>query len=106
MGNPNTCIVLRGSYTDGPNYTHVKEARTLCEQHHIRPLVMVDTSHGNSNKDPGKQHYIIKYVMGEDSDVMGFMIESNLRGGNQSLADEDQLQYGVSITDKCSSWED
>jgi 3-deoxy-7-phosphoheptulonate synthase len=37
--------------------------------------------------------------------IVGFMIESNLCAGNQSIpADLRQLQYGVSVTDKCVDW--
>lgn len=37
--------------------------------------------------------------------IMGFMLESNLRAGNQALAaDRSALAYGVSITDACIDW--
>jgi 3-deoxy-7-phosphoheptulonate synthase len=36
---------------------------------------------------------------------MGFMLESNLHAGNQSVrGDREGLAYGVSITDGCIDW--
>ena len=38
--------------------------------------------------------------------IMGFMLESNLAGGNQPLArGREGLRYGVSVTDACLDWE-
>ena len=33
------------------------------------------------------------------------MLESNINPGNQSLGNIEDLEYGVSITDKCVGWE-
>ena len=38
--------------------------------------------------------------------IMGLMIESHLKGGNQKLtSDLSQLEYGKSITDGCLDWD-
>jgi 3-deoxy-7-phosphoheptulonate synthase len=34
------------------------------------------------------------------------MIESNLKEGNQKMVSGQPLEYGVSVTDACISWED
>jgi 3-deoxy-7-phosphoheptulonate synthase len=41
-----------------------------------------------------------------NDEIVGLMLESNLREGQQSLgSDPSQLEYGVSITDGCISFE-
>ena len=37
---------------------------------------------------------------------MGFMLESNLAGGNQPIVrGREGLRYGLSVTDACVDWE-
>ncbi len=37
---------------------------------------------------------------------MSLMVESNIGAGNQKILDDhSQMQYGVSVTDKCIDWE-
>ena len=38
--------------------------------------------------------------------IVGLMLESNIKEGNQSLGDPSKLEYGVSITDACIGWEE
>jgi 3-deoxy-7-phosphoheptulonate synthase len=68
--------------------------------------VMVDCSHGNSNKDYRRQSEVLTAVADQvrhgSTSVLGVMLESNLVEGNQKLpADLSQLAYGQSITDAC-----
>ena len=43
---------------------------------------------------------------GNDS-LVGVMLESNINAGAQKLGpDPSTLEYGISITDSCISWED
>ena len=71
---------------------------------------MVDCSHANSNKQPELQPLVVENVAnqileGNDS-IIGLMVESNLKAGNQSIPDNlDDLEYGLSITDGCIDWE-
>jgi len=44
-------------------------------------------------------------VAGGDRRIMGLMIESHLHEGRQDLKPGQLLQYGVSITDACISFE-
>jgi 3-deoxy-7-phosphoheptulonate synthase len=105
-GNKGCHIILRGS-NKGPNYDEaaVKEAIALLEKNNLPPHLMVDCSHGNSNKDFNRQPIVAEDVaqqMAKGSHAIGgVMIESNLHEGNQKKPEA----YGVSITDACISWE-
>lgn len=105
-GNPLTHLVLRGG-KGGPNYTphHLDATATALRQAGLVPRVMVDCSHGNSNKDYRQQPAVLR-VLGEqilagESSVFGVMLESHLQAGAQPLSTPTSLAYGVSITDGC-----
>ena len=71
---------------------------------------MVDCSHAQTGKDYARQPDVLADLVDQiragNRSIMGFMIESNLKAGNQKLAHgRDGLQYGVSITDACIDWE-
>jgi len=68
--------------------------------------VMVDCSHGNSNKDYRRQGEVAAQVAAQlragSGHVMGVMLESHLVAGSQKIpSDLSQLTYGQSITDAC-----
>jgi len=45
--------------------------------------------------------------MAPNPSIIGFMMESNLFEGKQGIPDDHaRLQYGVSITDPCISWDE
>ena len=106
-GNQYGHVVLRGG--DGkPNYDSVNVAvceRALSEAG-LRPNIMVDCSHSNSNKDPALQPLVAENVANQilegNTSIIGLMIESNLHAGRQDIPDDPStLQYGVSDTDPC-----
>ena len=71
--------------------------------------IMVDCSHGNSDKDhkkqPGVFENVVRQRVSGNEKIVGVMLESNINGGNQSLGgDINSLEYGVSITDACVEW--
>jgi hypothetical protein len=72
--------------------------------------LMVDCSHGNSQKDHRKQPLaaaeVCRQVAAGSRRVFGVMVESHLVGGNQKEGPLETLVYGQSITDACLSWED
>jgi 3-deoxy-7-phosphoheptulonate synthase len=110
-GNPNCHLILRGGST-GPNYDEdsVQEAAQALNKNGLLPSIMVDCSHANSSKDPSRQPEVLKDVIaqakGDQSPVMGVMIESNLVDGAQSFPRPlNELTYGQSITDGCIGWE-
>ncbi len=110
-GNPHGHMILRGG-REKPNYdaASVEEAQQALEKAGLPPVVMVDCSHANSRKDFHQQPVVCRNVVQQRAEgndgIIGVMIESNIHEGNQKLGDDpSQLQYGVSITDACISWE-
>jgi len=110
-GNKYGHVVLRGG-NDKPNYDSVSVA--MCEQEldkaGILPNIMVDCSHANSNKNHELQPLVVNNVTHQILDgnksIIGIMVESNIKAGNQKiLADHSQMEYGLSVTDKCIDWE-
>jgi len=109
-GNPDVHIVLRGG-SKKVNYhpediAHTEESLLKSG---LFPTIMVDCSHGNSNKDYQKQpevlESVVQQVVDGNNSISGVMIESNLEAGSQKIAsDLNQLKYGVSITDACIDW--
>ena len=54
----------------------------------------------------GKFTDVVKQRAEGNAALIGLMVESYLKEGNQPLPkDRSQLQYGVSVTDACISWE-
>jgi 3-deoxy-7-phosphoheptulonate synthase len=106
-GNPYGHLVLRGGGS-GTNFhpEAVAEAARQLQAADLPHRVMVDCSHGNSNKDYRRQgealEAVAEQVRGGSSDVLGVMLESHLVAGNQKLGpDPARLTYGQSITDAC-----
>jgi len=113
-GNPYTHLILRGG-NNGSNYDEVsiREAQALLDSKGLHRKIMIDCSHGNSNKDHKRQPYVLESVVGQiiegNEDIIGFMMEVNLKEGKQKnpadLSDEERkvygLEYGISITDAC-----
>lgn len=108
-GNPYGHLILRGGRS-GPNYdaATVREASERLEAAGLSPRLMVDCSHANSNKDYRKQSIVWNDVVAQRAEgnrnIMGLMLESNLKPGNQKLEDPSNLEYGLSITDACIDW--
>lgn len=105
-GNPDGHVILRGGKQ--PNYDSVNVA--MCEQElskqQLEPGIVVDCSHGNSNKDYRRQPLVADNVFNQICDgnksIIGIMLESNINAGNQSTnVPFDELAYGVSVTDAC-----
>lgn len=110
-GNPDSHVVLRGGRI-GANYgpEHVSTACETLRKNGLSPIVMVDCSHANSGKDPKKQPTVWKSILEQRAsgrrEIIGAMIESHLKLGAQPLGtDLSRLEYGMSITDACMSWE-
>lgn len=110
-GNPDVHIVLRGG-SRKPNYLpeDILHTEEILKKNGQLPTIMVDCSHGNSNKDYKRQPEVLEQVISQvvagNQSISGLMIESNLEEGNQKVpADHTQLKYGVSITDACINWE-
>ena len=111
-GNPDGHIVLRGG-NSGPNFGPVAMAQA--RQHFmaagVRPQLIVDCSHGNSNKEHAKQSRVLKDVVKQrragSEHIIGCMLESNINPGSQPIeGSPSALRYGVSVTDPCIGWEE
>ncbi len=111
-GNDAAHIILRGG-NGQPNYDSVNIA--MCEETlrkaGLPESIMVDCSHGNSNKDfhlqPLVAEDVVNQIIGGNKSIVGIMLESSLKEGNQKIpTDLSELEYGVSVTDACIGWED
>src|SRR6202041_3808394 len=109
-GNQHAHIVLRGG-GGRVNYDAVSIAlaeRQLA-QANLPTGIVVDCSHGNSNKDPSVQPLVaencVAQIVDGNRSIVGLMLESHLKAGNQPISkDLSTLEYGVSITDPCIDW--
>jgi 3-deoxy-7-phosphoheptulonate synthase len=111
-GNDCGHLILRGG-DNGPNYyeEEVEDAVNSMVKMNVNPSIVIDCSHANSRKDYTRQKRILRSVVDQvvlgQRAIKGFMIESNLFEGCQSITDDlKQLKYGVSVTDPCLGWED
>ena len=110
-GNPYTHIILRGGRNQ-PNFRQrdIDFADQLLTKGGFQSAIMIDCSHGNSGKNPFKQADVLKSILRSRrkgyKNIIGFMLESNLREGKQEIPEDlNQLAYGLSITDACIGWE-
>ncbi|WP_309494756.1 3-deoxy-7-phosphoheptulonate synthase [Phormidium yuhuli] len=111
-GNDYAHIILRGGGGQ-VNYNAESIARVEAELKAagLPPRLVVDCSHGNSHKDHRRQagvfQNVVEQIQAGNSSIVGMMLESNLFEGNQTIpGDLNDLRYGVSVTDKCLSWQD
>ncbi|HBA89480.1 MAG TPA: 3-deoxy-7-phosphoheptulonate synthase [Geobacter sp.] len=110
-GNPDVHMVLRGG-SKKPNYSpeDIAKSEEMLKKAGLNPTLMVDCSHGNSEKNFAKQPEVLNSVVDQivagNRSISGVMIESYLKEGNQPMPKNlSELAYGVSITDSCISWE-
>ncbi len=107
-GNSDAHIILRGGKE--PNFypDAIQQTLTALTEADVNDSIMVDASHGNSQKQFKKQIDVVENVALQISDgndsLRGLMLESHLIEGNQSI--KDNLVYGQSITDACMNWDD
>jgi 3-deoxy-7-phosphoheptulonate synthase len=116
-------------YTGGNNYGHVvlrggngmpnchpetvKHTLELLAKKNLPQAIIVDCSHGNSEKKYERQEEVAYKVLNQIKSglggIVGMMLEANLYEGRQpepKNADEvSRLKYGLSITDGCIGWE-
>ncbi len=109
-GNNDTHIILRGGKRPNYDSESVNLAAQEMENAGLTPRLMIDFSHANSHKQYQKQIDVGRDVAGQvsygDLRIIGAMIESHLKAGNQSLTPGAPLVYGQSITDACLGWDD
>jgi 3-deoxy-7-phosphoheptulonate synthase len=112
-GNEHGFVILRGG-TRGPNFDKesVQAAKKTLQDKGQNQAIMIDCSHGNSQKNHNNQPKVAKVIADQlregETSIIGVMIESNINEGNQKVPAEGPsgLKRGVSITDACINWED
>ncbi len=107
-GNETGHVILRGT-KDGPNYSaaHIADTTAELRRRGLPDVVVVDASHGNSQKNHLRQrdvvHDLAGQIAGGQTAIRGVMLESNLAAGRQHLDQRrpGALEYGKSVTDAC-----
>ncbi len=105
-GNDTGHVILRGD-AEGPNYSaaHVADTKRRLAARGLPEVLVVDASHGNSQKDHLRQIQVVRdlagQVAGGEQGIRGVMVESNLVAGRQDLDRAGSLTYGQSVTDAC-----
>ena len=107
-GNNDTHIILRGGKVPNFDKESVEQTLTALKEAEVNESIMIDASHGNSQKKFKQQIPVIEsicqQITGGNNNIKGVMIESHLNEGNQKITEK--LNYGQSITDACMGWED
>ena len=99
-GNPDRHLILRGGRS-GPNFSAEAVARAaavVAGEKLARP-VLVDCSHDNAGRDHTRQGAVCREVASQmrtgTGGVLGVMLESNLRPGQQEFRPGARLRRGV-----------
>ncbi|OQA75099.1 MAG: Phospho-2-dehydro-3-deoxyheptonate aldolase, Phe-sensitive [Lentisphaerae bacterium ADurb.Bin242] len=110
-GNPYCHLVLRGgkekSNFDASSIVRTKEKLSKA---HARTKILIDCSHGNSGKDPRRQHLAFEEALRQrlygEKAIFGMMLESFLKPGKQTLHENQTPDPEISVTDGCISFEE
>jgi len=110
-GNQYGHVILRGGNQPNFDVDNVMLVEAELKKSGLPPRIVIDCSHGNTNKNyklqPVVFENVIQQIIDGNTSIVGVMLESNLYEGNQSLTGERQdLKYGVSVTDQCIGWEE
>lgn len=111
-GNTDAHIILRGGSRTGPNYEAaiVEPILEQLKEYGLPPHVIVDCSHGNSNKDYTRQGEVARNLAAQitagQRGIAGVMLESHLVAGRQDYNPHGDNTYGQSITDGCIDFEE
>jgi 3-deoxy-7-phosphoheptulonate synthase len=106
-GNESCHVILRGGSRTGPNYTaeRIEPVSAALARAGVPARLMVDCSHGNSERDPNRQAVVAsdlaRQIAAGSKHIFGVMLESHLVAGRQDQQPGVPLVYGQSITDAC-----
>jgi 3-deoxy-7-phosphoheptulonate synthase len=107
-GNSDAHIILRGGKEPNYDADSVSETLIALKEAEVNESIMIDASHGNSQKQFKRQLPVVESISDQIADgnknIKGVMIESHLVEGNQKISEN--LTYGQSVTDGCVGWED
>jgi 3-deoxy-7-phosphoheptulonate synthase len=117
LGNSYARIILRGGNgrkdeAGNPLYVPNYDAKTVADvqakltKKGMSPGVIIDCSHGNSEKDYRKQPVVFENVLGQitggNNNILGMMLESYINAGSQKIPKNiNDALPGISITDAC-----
>ena len=110
-GNAYAHVVLRGSTTQ-TNYDceTIERTHTSLKQSQLIDRVLIDCSHGNSQKNHLQQIQIIRAlsqrIQQKNEPILGVMLESHLVAGKQAWTPHQPMRSDQSITDACIGWSD
>jgi len=109
-GNEDCHVILRGGRKPNFDAASVEAACREAAAAALACRLMIDASHGNSQKKPENQPAVVAVIADQlaagDTRICGVMIESHLQAGRQDLVHGKPLVYGQSITDACIGWDD
>ena len=108
-GNPFGHVILRGGRRPNYDTASVDAACADLAKAGLAERLVVDFSHGNSQKDHRRQLDVADDVCDQlrrgRTGIAGVMIESFLTEGRQDVVDGCAATFGQSITDACIGWE-
>ncbi len=109
-GNQFCHVVLRGGKQ--PNYfpSDIQDATQKLTKQKLPTQLMIDCSHGNSQKKHKNQlivgESLCQQISQGKKNIAAVMIESFLEEGRQDIQHTTPLNYGQSVTDACIHWQD
>ena len=108
-GNGDCHVILRGGRVPNYDAASIDATWQVMSGAGVATCIMIDASHGNSNKRPENQVPVVESIAAQveagDARIGGVMLESHLVAGRQDLVPGKPLVYGQSITDGCVDWQ-
>lgn len=108
-GNPHGHVILRGGRRPNYDTASIDAACAELAKAGLPERLIVDFSHGNSQKDHRRQLAVAEDVGDQlrrgRTGIAGVMVESFLAEGRQDVINGHAATFGQSITDACLGWE-
>ncbi|MDL5033540.1 3-deoxy-7-phosphoheptulonate synthase [Pelomonas sp. APW6] len=109
-GNPDAHLVMRGGTRPNYDADSLAAAAAQLRAAGLPEVLVVDASHGNSQKDHRRQSFVCADLAAQisagNAAIGGVMIESHLAAGRQDLKPGVPPAPELSITDACIGWEE
>lgn len=106
-GNSLVHLILRGTY-NRPNWYKTPMITKTLQSLGLPETIVIDTSHGNSRKNPLAQFSAMKSALklrANGYPIKGIMVESYIKAGNQVLSKTEKPDPECSITDPCLDYD-
>jgi len=88
-GNAYGHVILRGGSQPNFDAESVKEVESKLKEAKLPPRIVIDCSHGNTNKNyklqPSVLENVVQQIVDGNTSIVGMMLESNLYAGNQPI---------------------